>query len=98
MSKFEIDVELLSKKNALDNDFRASIMETLFKEFNIKFEKFYALRDSRHIRKKERVYIEEEDTTIIYTFQCIDAYYDFLVFLFKKRASNLEKVLKSYEC
>jgi hypothetical protein len=97
MKNFEIDVELLIKKNIIDNDLRASIIENILKEIKIPFEKFYAHRDNRTHKKKEKVYMEEEETTIMYTFKCSEHYYDYVIYLFKKRAVDLERILKSYE-
>lgn len=97
MVEQEIDIELLRSNNIADRDLRASVLESILREFHISPMKEYAFIDNRSLRKTERVYIEDEDTTIIYNFKCIDSTYNFIIYLFKERIKKLEKIISAYE-
>jgi len=97
MTEQEVDIELLKSNSITDRDLRASVLESILREFKVKYIKEYAFTDNRYARKSERVYTEDEDTTIIYSFKCIDSTYNFIVYLFKERITKLEKIITAYE-
>lgn len=96
-NKHEIDISLICTNSLVGLDTKASILEKLLKEENIKYEKFYSSVTNRTTRSKTCKYIPEENKIILFEIYCAEENYGFIMYLLKSRLNKIETLNKSLD-
>ena len=92
MNKHELDLSLIHTNSIISIETKAEILETLLKESNIPYTRYYSSANNRSLRSDHGKYIDKKNKIIVFDIECGDSYYSFVMYLLNKRLKQIDSL------